>query len=303
MSLLAHDRSAGRIMGSGDSRGSTLNPFALGVVSPRPGATLFACLLACACEVTGLPGGAHRFAAPAQYRAWWALTEACSGLRGDFSAVTWYVVPNADSFSLEGETVNGAWSSDGNRIVLGASVTTDGSLVRHEMLHALLQSGKHPRKQFLADCGDIVVCIEQCVTDAGGPPDTSQDAPILPPSALPAAVLLAPDTVPIATDSGWITITVTLTNTSNQPARAETTTHQGTPFGEVRWSSSPILLGFPNELLTSYYFTLAPAGTAGSTRRVVFDQQLPLENTLSQFAFTGKFQESLAPAKILTVAP
>ena len=41
MSLLAHDRSAGRIMGSGDSRGSTLNPFALGVVSPRPGATLF----------------------------------------------------------------------------------------------------------------------------------------------------------------------------------------------------------------------------------------------------------------------
>ena len=171
------------------------------------------------CEATGLPRGAQRFTAPAQYRAWWALTEACSRRRGDFNTVTWYIVPNTDVFPLEGQSVYGAWYGDPNRIVLGDSERTDGSLVRHEMLHALLQTGGHPRNQFLDGCGDIVACVDQCVIDGGGPPDTSDTAPIVGPALLPAAILLAPDTVSMSADSGWTTITLTLTN-HHPPARA-----------------------------------------------------------------------------------
>jgi hypothetical protein len=254
----------------------------------------------CGCEVTGLPHGARQFTAPEQYRAWWALTEACSGLHGDFNSIKWYAVPNADSFPLEGGTVNGAWYGDPNRIVLGDSVMFDGSLVRHEMLHSLLQSGGHPRQQFLANCADIVVCIERCVSDAGGPPDTSQSAPILGPSLLPAAILIAPTTVSMSTDSGWATITVTVTNTTDHPARVQVPTSGSTPLTLVLFHPNPGWAGV-NEYQMDYYITLAPAGTPGSTRRVVFDLQVPSLDTPPQYVVTGMFGESTAPPQTLTV--
>jgi hypothetical protein len=130
-------------------------------------------------QAVGPPAGSRQFNPPARYKAWWRLTESCSGLSGDFSKVRWYRVPNSDSFSLEGSTVNGAWYADGNRIALGDSEVNNGALVRHEMLHALLRNGNHPRNQFLGNCSDIVVCIDRCVHDGGGPPDTSDAAPLL----------------------------------------------------------------------------------------------------------------------------
>jgi hypothetical protein len=269
----------------------------------RAGVLLVAWIGICGCDVTGLPHGAQRFTPPAQYRAWWALTEACSGLHGDFNSVTWYTVPNTNTFTLEGTLVNGAWYGDPNRIVLGDSVKFAGSLVRHEMLHALLQHGTHPRQQFLGNCSDIVVCIEKCVSDAGGPPDTSESAAILGPALLPAAVLVEPDTVSMSVDSGWTTITISITNTTNAPARAAVDTSFGYPQSLVLWRSMPGWLGGPYEDQFDYYFTLAPAGTAGATRRDVFDMQVPFSNTPSQYVVTGLFGESPAPTKTLLVAP
>ncbi len=259
----------------------------------------------CACDVTGLPRGAQRFTAPAQYRAWWALTEACSGLHGDFNAVTWYLLPYANSFALEGSSVNGAWYGDPNRIVLGDSVKLTGSLVRHEMLHALLQSGAHPRHQFLGNCGDIVVCIDKCVSDAGGPPDTSQSARLVGATQLPAAIVIAPGIVSTAADSGWVTITVTVTNTTLSPARVRVPTSAApTPLSFVLFHVQPDTgWSGANEVQMDYYITLSPAGTDGSTRRVVFDQVAPVSAAPTQFTVTGSFGRSVAPAQTLTVTP
>jgi hypothetical protein len=259
-------------------------------------------LWASGCEAVGLPHGARRFTAPAQYRAWWALTEACSGLHGDFNSIAWYVTPNTETFSLEGMPVQGAWYPDPSRIVLGDMEIGDGSLVRHEMLHALLKGGKHPRQQFLGNCGDIVICVGQCLIDAGGPPDAPESAPIISASLLPAAIVIVPDTVSIAADSGWVTITVTLTNTTDQPARAPTIPNESFPITLVTIHPIPGWAGISQDQL-DYYVTLAPRGTIGSTRRDVLDQQITSVNTPPQYVITGTFGDSPATAQVLTVIP
>jgi hypothetical protein len=189
--------------------------------------------------------------------------------------------------------------------VLGDSEEFDGSLVRHEMLHALLHVPGHPRQQFLGTCGDIVACVGGCVTDAGGPPDTSESAPILGPALLPAAILIAPDTVSMAADSGWVTFTVTLTNTTNQPAREQVSTYQSLPECVVLYRALlPNRAGaLGEEEQADYYFTLAPAGTAGSTRRVVFDAQVPPHAATAQYTVSGIFGESSASSYTLTATP
>jgi hypothetical protein len=267
------------------------------------GLSLLLCAWVCGCDVTGLPHGARGFAPPEQYRAWWALTEACSGVQGTYSAVKWYILPRSDTFSLGSETVNGAWyGGHANFIVLGDAEEFDGSLVRHEMLHALLKNPGHPRQQFLGNCSDIVACVEDCVTDGGGPPDTSASAPLLGPSVLPAAILLAPNPVSLEGDSGWTTIPVTLTNTTAQRARAAVTTFDSMPRGVVVYFADPRLFG-GDEIFFDYYMTLAAAGTAGSTRRMVFDYQAPASFAYQQFVITGNFGESAAPGQTLTVVP
>src|SRR5438874_9983200 len=74
--------------------------------------SVFLLLAAIACETSTapLPDGAVEFNAPAVYPRWWALTQECSGLTGDLSAVHWYLVPNADLLHLkDGRSVNGNW--------------------------------------------------------------------------------------------------------------------------------------------------------------------------------------------------
>ena len=51
--------------------------------------------------------------------------------------------------------------------VLAGTDTIEGSVVRHEMLHALVRAKGHPRAQFLQRCGGIVACGPDCVHDAG----------------------------------------------------------------------------------------------------------------------------------------
>jgi len=271
----------------------------------RSAVGLLAWAWVCACDSTGLPSGAQRFSPPSQYRAWWSLTEACSGLRGNFNNVAWYIDRRAETFSLEGAGVNGAWyGGNPNRIVLGDSEEFDGTLVRHEMLHALLGSAGHPRQQFLANCGDIVVCVERCVADAGGPPDTSETAAILDSTALPAAILIAPDTVSLSADSGWITITVSVTNVTSSPGLVPVAFYgpnQSYPITIVNYGSTPAWSGL-TQYQMDYYITVAPNGMAGSTRRVVFDHQIAA-GTASQYVIKGLFSESTPPTQVLTVAP
>ncbi len=82
---------------------------------------------------------------PPQYRAWWAKTEACSGLVGNFDTITWRVTPD-DHFYIAGRWVIGAWRTllDHPTIYLAAKYQNSEMIVRHEMLHDLIGVPGHP---------------------------------------------------------------------------------------------------------------------------------------------------------------
>jgi hypothetical protein len=87
------------------------------------------------------------------YSEWWRKTEACSGRTGDMSQVTFYAVDApSGAIGLSGTVAHGWWVRQGNRIYLPANALGEEWLVRHEMLHALLQRGSHPSKKFVEAC-------------------------------------------------------------------------------------------------------------------------------------------------------
>ncbi len=87
------------------------------------------------------------------YSEWWRKTEECSGRAGDMSKVTFYAVdaPNG-AIGLNKTLAHGWWVRQGNRIYLPANALGEEWLVRHEMLHALLQRGSHPTNKFVEAC-------------------------------------------------------------------------------------------------------------------------------------------------------
>lgn len=173
----------------------------------------FLCLVACS-EATApaLPPGARALAPPPVYRRWWMMAESCAARTGSFDAVRWYVVAGADSILLEGQGVGGYYTAAGHRIVLAEGASLSGPLVRHEMLHALLGAGGHPRAEFLGRCGGVVACIEQCLRDAGPAPPADPAASRVSPSALAVGVSVDPAAPSAAQDGGWFAVTVTARN-------------------------------------------------------------------------------------------
>ena len=107
-------------------------------------ACAFAPLAAGGCmafEPSDIPTGAVPLEAPAHFREWWASTEQCSGLTGSMDIIRWYVVPEVSSFETDiGEKV-GLWIKTPTDavIVLAESYADHELVVRHEMLHQLLQ--------------------------------------------------------------------------------------------------------------------------------------------------------------------
>ncbi len=87
------------------------------------------------------------------YQDWWDKTVACSGKQGQMTDVTFYAVDAPrGGIELAGETAHAWWVREGNRIYLPASALGEEWLVRHEMLHALLQRGSHPAEVFVEAC-------------------------------------------------------------------------------------------------------------------------------------------------------
>ena len=98
---------------------------------------------------------AVRVAPSAQYITWWNELEACSGLSGDIHAVSFYVLPNDTTVKVGNESYWGYWIEAGDRIVLAGPWANDEKLVKHEEMHALLQSPLHPPAYFEGACGDL----------------------------------------------------------------------------------------------------------------------------------------------------
>lgn len=180
-------------------------------------AAALACWAAAGCHSVvdpALPSGAVAFAPPPVYAQWWAMTEACAGRSRSFGEVSWFVVPQAMSFpnGSAGEA-NGYYSNPGGRIVLAGRYELDATVVRHEMLHALLRGASgHPRADFLARCAGLVTCGPACVRDAGPPPVPPAGTPVVPLSTLRVSAELSPALAGVADDGAWYTLTVTATN-------------------------------------------------------------------------------------------
>ncbi len=116
------------------------------------------------------PAGAVRvLPVPAEYLQWWMEVEGCSGLGGDVRRVRFYVMPDVYAWWAQdlGAYVMGGWTARGNRITVGAFLKDDAGLVRHEMLHALLQRGDHPVVYFVKRCGPLLASARDPLFGAG----------------------------------------------------------------------------------------------------------------------------------------
>jgi len=203
-----------------------------------------------------------RFTPPSVYRQWWTLTEQCSGRQGSFDAVSWYVVP--DSVTLPGTNgFNGEWYSAGDRIVLagGEDGISTGDLVRHEMLHAILRGGGHPRDMFVGRCGGVVVCAAECLSDGGPAPPPDPAARSEPASTLDVTVDVVPDAPGAATWDGYLMMIVHAHNPENYPVLA-----QRGGFGyELRGPGGTVRYNLPAEVPEETRFA------AGGTKSFIFD--------------------------------
>jgi hypothetical protein len=133
-----------------------------GPVPPRSATlralALFGMLAILSCEMLGpaapLPDGAVRFEPPLSYQTWWSRTQACAALDGTLESIRWYAVPHTRVFSTEAGPEVGRWSRGGNgiEIVIADAYLNNEMVIRHEMLHALLDQSGHPAEYFVDRC-------------------------------------------------------------------------------------------------------------------------------------------------------
>lgn len=105
---------------------------------------------------------ALRTDAPPAARQFWRELVACTGIRPQrgrgFGSITWYRVHGRQFTRPDnGRSVIGLWIRPGNAVVLSSAWYEDERLIKHEMLHVLLQRGSHDDPHFQAaggmECG------------------------------------------------------------------------------------------------------------------------------------------------------
>ena len=263
--------------------------------------------LAAACaEIAALPAGSENFVPPPEYQLWWSMTEACSGLRGSLADVDWYVVPNATYIPGSSRELGGEWYERGNRIIVASGDQFDGSLVRHEMLHALTRAN-HTRLQFLERCGGVVMCVDTCITDSGPPPTPPAGTPHVSPSDIDVDVDIEPATPSGGQFGGYFTIVVTARNPATHavvvdlPASGDDGPSETFTFSMRSGSQS-----------SGYYDRAYDADdldfAAGETKRDVFDLHLardPVQGGLAAGTYTanGAYGEHGSAPKTVTLSP
>jgi hypothetical protein len=145
-----------------------------------------------------------------QYALWWRLVERCAGRSGDLSAIHWYIVPGANT--LGQNDVQGMYYPATQRIVLAERYARTGSLVRHEMLHALVPEGEHPAEYFQQRCGGVVDCSDVCVRDGGPTPSVDSTGPVVTVDILTLSARADSTAPSLARDSGWVALTIEVGN-------------------------------------------------------------------------------------------
>jgi hypothetical protein len=252
-----------------------------------------------------LPDGARAISAPAVYARWWAMTEACSRVGGAFQDVSFYEVPGVGDFVSEGRRVVGYWTSGGNQIVLAGDAVLDGGSVRHEMLHALIRIGGHPRDQYLEKCAGVVDCGAACIADAGAAPPADPAALSVSPLTLQVTTEVTPVAPTSTRDGGFFVVSVAVRNTLTQPvvARLGVTNVRALSFQyDVRGPTGGTVGA--QVVLDASAVTFAP----GETKRQYFDfaigNDLPARR-LPPGAYTvvGAYGSHRSDATAVTVGP
>lgn len=83
------------------------------------------------------------------YREWWTATEDCSGITASFDRIDWYL---ATSITGDGAIARARWSEPHDIIVV-AGYEDDPAVVRHEMLHDLLNGDRLHGDRLWDVCG------------------------------------------------------------------------------------------------------------------------------------------------------
>ncbi len=157
----------------------------------------------------------ERFEPPQKYALWWQQVEACAGRRADFSRVQWYrTIGNEPLEEEDGTRYGGYWWAQGNRIALRDIHA--GGIVRHEMLHAILQNGKHPLSMFAGRCAGIV-SFEEPEGYGASPADIREAVTVPAQSALHVTVGVDPMVPSASLYGGAFSIVVTATNRLDRP--------------------------------------------------------------------------------------
>ncbi len=172
-----------------------------------------------------LPSTTTAFHPPQVYAKWWDMVLACANIQKPFPQSGWYYVPAVSAFRVGSLEVAGLWISSGPRIVLAERARLDGQTARHEMLHAVLADGGHPREYFADRCSGVVSCRGQCDKDAGELDENAYG----PPTRVPVASLLLeavvnPHSPTLGRDS-LFTVTMRMTNPFPYPILLETSSH------------------------------------------------------------------------------
>jgi hypothetical protein len=193
---------------------------------PRLGALLSGALLvllggAAACDtptgpVVEMPARAVAWTPPAQYRLWWSFAETCADRRGDVNGVQWYVWPEPGPLLLGGKWYNGYWWQEGSRILLASESVGDGRVVRHEMLHQLLQLEGHPTEYFDGRCEGVVVGTG-VGSAALADPSLVARAREVGPEALAISLSTLPARPRASANGGWLALDVEATNPGPDP--------------------------------------------------------------------------------------
>jgi hypothetical protein len=82
------------------------------------------------------------------YPAYWAQVEADAGQNGDYDRIEWYLVPNGPWAHGDNATIRGLWMRRGHRIYIANGFQRSGPVIRHEMLHDLLDDPSHRNPLF-----------------------------------------------------------------------------------------------------------------------------------------------------------
>ena len=255
-----------------------------------------------------LPAGGVQFEAPPIFSSWWKKVEACSGRSGSLSLIQWYVVPGVRSISYGTLIDVGGYTEIGtHRIVLAGEGQMVGPIVRHEMLHELLQVSGHPRRYFLEQCTGVLECAGSCVDDAGPPPVQPASVPRVPGDSFEVTIRIEPEHPRVDTLGGRFMVIVTARNRSNHPVvlRNPPPPNPLPPytFGFV-FGASGANIGFQDNA----WDLDAAAFAAGETKQEIFDFAVDQQRNLMSiepgtYQMRGFFEFHATPPLTFTVSP